>query len=273
MLIEVSQGWVWRPALLTCGPWRPINLEVYTSRIADLFFTADVDKSLAAAEIVARCEVEGDASEVKFEIVFQEQLVATRYGGQPLRHLKAILLTGVSVYDTKSKRFGLRRAEVVQRKLQDVAGASFFFQVNNVPMICGGTDWIPADTSIPRIELSRYRVWLELAIGGNQSMIRIWDGGIFEEEVFYDTCDKMGILVWQDFMFACGNYPAQGEFLDLVKREATANAKRLRHHPCIVIWTGNNEDYQYQETENLDYDPEDQDPEQWLKTDFPARYI
>ncbi|KAL8805176.1 MAG: hypothetical protein Q9200_005542 [Gallowayella weberi] len=264
----------------------------------DLFFTADVDKSLAAAEIVARCEVEGDASEVKFEIVFQEKLVASetvevvngtastifrtqkpelwypaRYGGQPLYHLKAILLAGTSICDSRSRRFGLRRAEVVQRKLQDAPGASFFFQVNNVPMFCGGTNWIPGDTFIPRIELSRYRAWLELAIGGNQSMIRIWGGGIFEEQVFYDTCDELGILVWQDFMFACGNYPAHGEFLDLVKREATANTKRLRHHPCIVIWAGNNEDYQYRETENLDYDPEDHDLEQWLKTNFPARYI
>ncbi|KAL9600939.1 MAG: hypothetical protein Q9219_002874 [cf. Caloplaca sp. 3 TL-2023] len=81
------------------------------------------------------------------------------------------------------------------------------------------------------------------------------------------------MLVWQDFMFACGNYPAHDKFLDLVKREATANVKRLRHHPCLVVWAGNNEDYQYRETEKLDYDPQDSVPENWLKSNFPARYI
>lgn len=81
------------------------------------------------------------------------------------------------------------------------------------------------------------------------------------------------MLVWQDFMFACGNYPAHDEFLDLVKREATANVERLRHHPCIVIWAGNNEDYQYRETERLEYDRGDLNPENWLKSNFPARYI
>ena len=103
--------------------------------------------------------------------------------------------------------------------------------------------------------------------------LRAWGGGIFEEQDFYEACDEMGILLWQDFLFACGNYPAHGEFLDLVKREAVENIKLLRHHPCIVIWSGNNEDYQYRETENLDYDPDDQDPENWLRSTFPARYI
>lgn len=81
------------------------------------------------------------------------------------------------------------------------------------------------------------------------------------------------VLVWQDFLFACGNYPAHDDFLDLVKREAMVNVKRLRHHPCIVAWAGNNEDYQYQESEHLDYDPQDRNPNHWLKSNFPARYI
>ena len=83
----------------------------------------------------------------------------------------------------------------------------------------------------------------------------------------------MGILVWQDFMFSCGNYPAHNEFLASVEREAIANVKLLRHHPSIVIWAGNNEDYQYREDMMLDYDPYDKDPQRWLNTNFPARYI
>lgn len=91
-------------------------------------------------------------------------------------------------------------------------------------------------------------------------MLRVWGGGIFEHPSFYDACDEMGILVWQDFLLACGNYPAHPEFLGLVKREATATVKLLRHHPSIVIWAGNNEDYSYRESENLQYDPEDKNP-------------
>ena len=104
-------------------------------------------------------------------------------------------------------------------------------------------------------------------------MIRVWGGCIFEDKSFYDVCDELGVLVWQDFLFACGNYPANHDFLDLVKREAIANIKILRHHPSIVIWAGNNEDYQYRETEDLDFDPNDHNPQSWLNGNFPARYI
>ncbi|KAL8671185.1 MAG: hypothetical protein Q9168_004302 [Polycauliona sp. 1 TL-2023] len=244
------------------------------------------------------CEVDGNATEVRFEVLFKGKMVAietveivgglasavfrtqkpelwfpARYGKQPLYDLKAVLYAGTSVCDVKTKRFGLRRAEVIQRELEDAPGTTLFFQVNNIPVFCGGSNWIPVDMSIPRIDPSKYRALVKLALEGNNSMIRVWGGGIYEEDVFYDTCDEFGVLVWQDFLFACGNYPANDEFLDLVKREATANVKRLRHHPCIVIWAGNNEDYQYRESENLEYDPDDRKPENWLKTNFPARYI
>ena len=91
--------------------------------------------------------------------------------------------------------------------------------------------------------------------------------------MFYDLCDELGIIVWQDFMFACGNYPAFNDFLESVKEEAIANLKRIRHHPSLVILAGNNEDYQIQESFGLKYDYDDMDPQSWLQTDFPARYI
>ena len=196
-----------------------------------------------------------------------------KYGDQPLYDLRATLYAGQNKCDTACKRLGLRRAEVIQRKLTDEPGTSFFFQINNIPVFCGGSNWIPADSFIPKIDPSRYRRWIKLAIDSNQTMLRVWGGGIFEEQTFYDSCDELGILVWHDFLFACGNYPAEEHFLDLVKREATANVKLLRHHPSIVIWAGNNEDYQYRETEGLTYDPKDHIPINWLKTSFPARYI
>jgi beta-mannosidase len=102
---------------------------------------------------------------------------------------------------------------------------------------------------------------------------RVWGGGIYEEDVFYDLCDELGILVWQDFMFGCGNYPTFPEIIDSIKEEVVTNLRRIRHHPSVIIFAGNNEDYQVQESFGLEYTYEDKDPQNWLKTDFPARYI
>lgn len=291
-------GWDWGPTLMTCGPWRPINLEIFSSRISDLYFTSSVDESLKSAELVAKADVEGSASEITFSVSLDGKEVASkkvtaidghanhkfeiadpslwfpiRYGEQPLYTLSATLAENDAKIDQQSKKFGLRRAQLIQRPMTDQPGTTFFFQINNIPVFCGGSDWIPADNFIPRISKEKYYDWVKLVADGNQFMIRVWGGGIFEEQAFYDACDELGILVWQDFMFGCGNYPAFPEYLALVKTEAEENVKLLRHHPSIIIWAGNNEDYQYQESEGLTYDFENKDAESWLKTNFPARYI
>lgn len=245
----------------------------------------------------AHANVEGKASSVRFEVSLDGKIVASetveaqedtvvtfhitnpelwypiRYGKQPLYTISAILLDEQNQIDSLTKKIGLRRAELVQRELQDQPGTSFFFQINNIPIFCGGSNWIPADNFIPRISKQRYRDWVKLVADGNQFMIRVWGGGLYEEQAFYDACDEMGILVWHDFMFGCGNYPVWTDLLDSIEEEARVNVKMLRHHPSIVIWAGNNEDYQYAEQESLNYDPKDDNPDNWLKTNFPARYI
>ncbi|KAI9172216.1 Beta-mannosidase B [Paramyrothecium foliicola] len=290
-------GWDWGPTLLTCGPWRPIRLELYNSRIADLHADIDVDSSLKHAKIVVHATVEGKASQVRFDVSLEGKSVASavtdvskdtsitfqiqhpelwypiRYGKQPLYTLSATLIQDEKDIHVVSQKIGLRKVELAQRPLKDQPGTSFFFEVNNIPVFCGGSDWIPADNFIPRISRERYYDWVKLVADGNQFMIRVWGGGIYEEQAFYDACDELGILVWQDFMFGCGNYPAWPELLQSIEREAKENVKLLRHHPSIVIWAGNNEDYQYAESENLTYDYDNKDAESWLKTDFPARYI
>ncbi|KAI0383480.1 glycoside hydrolase family 2 protein [Hypomontagnella monticulosa] len=288
-------GWDWGPALLTCGPWRPINLEVYESRIADLWCDVEVDKSLKSATVTAHASTEGKAAKVQFNISLKGTPVASqtldagssatftisdpelwypvRYGKQPLYTVTAVLEEDGKTIDSVSKKIGLRRAELVQRPLKGEPGTSFFFEVNGIPIFCGGSDWIPADNFIPRISKERYYDWVKLVADGNQFMIRVWGGGIYEEQDFYDACDELGILVWQDFMFGCGNYPAWPELLDSIKREAEENIKLLRHHPSIVIFAGNNEDYQYAESVNLTWEQDNKDAASWLKTDFPARYI
>lgn len=269
-------------------------MEIYESRLADLWCDIEVDKSLKSATVKANTSVEGKAAKVRFDVSLDGQSVAgqevdgtnatflikdpalwypARYGKQPLYTVKATLLDGDKVVDSIAKKVGLRRAELVQRPLKDQPGTSFFFEVNGTPVFCGGSNWIPADNFIPRISEERYRDWVKMVADGNQFMIRVWGGGIYEEQAFYDACDELGILVWQDFMFGCGNYPAWPELLASIKREAEENVKRLRHHPSIVIFAGNNEDYAYAESVNLTWDKDNHDAESWLKTDFPARYI
>ncbi|CAK7229157.1 Beta-mannosidase B [Sporothrix eucalyptigena] len=311
-------GWDWGPMLMTCGPWRPINVEVYEARIADLSFETVVDETLQSAKVLVRAELEATESakadlplaKVRFDVHLDSIAVSSqiieiraaeassdpdvqvdavsgaeflinspklwypaRYGKQPLYTITATLLSNKEEVDSTYKRIGLRRALLVQRPLEGQPGTSFFFEVNNVPVFCGGSDWIPADNFVPCIDNERYHDWVKLALEGNQAMIRVWGGGIYEEQAFYDACDELGVLVWQDFMFGCGNYPAWPELRESIRREAAANVRLLRHHPSIVIWAGNNEDYQYQESENLTYDFANKDAESWLKTDFPARYI
>ncbi|KAK8031122.1 Beta-mannosidase B [Apiospora arundinis] len=287
-------GWDWGPALLTCGPWRPVHLEVYSSRLWDFWLDVDVEESLKTATVTAHTSIEGKAGKIRFDVELDGRTVAAqevdgtdatflindpelwypaRYGKQPLYTVKATLIHDGQDIDSIEKKIGLRRAQLVQRPLKDQPGTSFFFEINNIPIFCGGSDWIPADNFIPRISKNRYRDWVKLVADGNQLMIRVWGGGIYEEQAFYDACDELGVLVWQDFMFGCGNYPAWPEMLKSIEREAEENLRMLRHHPSIVIWAGNNEDYQYAESVNLTWDKDNHDAESWLKTDFPARYI
>lgn len=265
--------------------------------MADLYFDTTVEKDLKSATVVAHAQIEGQASKVRFDVSLDGKSVASetvtgqgsiqaifhisspslwypiRYGSQPLYTVTATLLADDGEIDAVTKKIGIRHAELIQRELENQPGTSFFFQVNNIPIYCGGSDWIPADNFLPRISRQRYYDWVKLVADGNQLMIRVWGGGIYEDQAFYDACDEYGILVWQDFMFGCGNYPAHPEILKSIKREAEENVKLLRHHPSIVIWAGNNEDYQYQESSGLTYDYENKDAESWLETDFPARYI
>ncbi|RPA72159.1 glycoside hydrolase [Ascobolus immersus RN42] len=292
---QYHYGWDWGPTLLTTGPWKPVYLETYEARISDIRYDIDVPESLKDVKIVATAEVEGSAQNVKFEVSLDGNVVETaevnvkngvakaeievknpqlwypvRYGKQPLYTVKAVLDEGV---DEVVKRVGLRRLRLVQRPLVDAPGTTFFFEVNNVPIWVGGSNWIPADNFIPRISNQKYRDWLELLVEGGQVMARVWAGGIYEHDIFYDTADELGILVWQDFGFGCGNYPTTPSLLASIEGEAISNLRRLRHHPSLAILAGNNEDYQYQESIPLDYDPTDLDPESWLTTSFPARYI
>lgn len=295
---QYHYGWDWGPILTTCGPWRAIRLETYQARVDDLRVDYEVDSTLkkVAGSITATIEgslakavnftaklndkevfkgtaeinSEGKA-QVEFLINEPKLWYPHGYGEQTLYDVTATIMDGEQVLHSHTKRTGFRKGELIQEP--DQIGKSFYFRFNGIDVFCGGSDWIPADSFTPRISDHKYRKWLQMMVDGYQLMIRIWGGGIWEEDIFYDLCDELGVLVWQDFMFGCGNYPTYPEILQSIEEECVCQTKRLRHHPCIAIYAGNNEDYQVQEQLGLTYNYEDKDPQNWLKTDFPARYI
>ncbi|OJJ51766.1 hypothetical protein ASPZODRAFT_127897 [Penicilliopsis zonata CBS 506.65] len=291
-------GWDWGPLLMTAGIWRDVHLEAYTARVADLWVDtklapdhqsvditvhADLDVPVSSSckisftirldgKDVAHAVVAGEkTSKVTFHLDNPSLWWPHGYGGQTLYEVSAAILSETEELHQISKRFGIRTAEVIQQP--DKHGKSFFFRINGIDIFCGGSCWIPADSFLPNVTAERYRKWIELMVAGRQTMIRVWGGGIFEDDRFYDVCDELGVLIWQDFMFGCGNYPTWPELLRSIEEEAIYNVRRIRHHPSIAIYAGNNEDYQVQESTGLTYDYEDKCPENWLKTDFPARYI
>jgi beta-mannosidase len=282
---QYHYGWDWGPTLLTAGPWRPVRLEVFTARIADLHCPIEVTPDLRVATIPVKIGVEAGSAIARnaqeltlffaslmvqvdlFDpdgvsvasvtlpvvdgrgstdlVVFAPRLWwPNGYGDQPLYRLVVTLQRNNDILDRRELRLGLRRLRLVQDPLEGEPGTTFLFEVNNVPIFCGGANWIPADSFVTCITPERYRAWCEQAAAANMVMLRVWGGGIYEHDAFYDACDELGLLVWQDFMFACGIYPAPGWFRDSVRAEAEAQVRRLRHHPCLALWCGNNEDYQ-----------------------------
>ncbi|THU77496.1 glycoside hydrolase [Dendrothele bispora CBS 962.96] len=172
------------------------------------------------------------------------------YGEQALYDIEVELIgeSQSEPIDIHTQRTGFRRVKLIQDDLQEAdqygKGKTFLFEINGVRMFMGGSNWIPASSNLTTLTDERYRAWLTLLRDGNQKMVRIWGGGVYEPEIFYETCDELGLLVWQDFQFACGVYPAHDAFVKSVKKEAEDNVKRMRKHPSIAVWCGNNEDYQ-----------------------------
>ncbi|GAA6027033.1 hypothetical protein JCM8097_006055 [Rhodosporidiobolus ruineniae] len=301
-------GWDWGPVLMTAGPYRPARLEMYQARILDFWPRAKVSETLkptlslswqisssspALLESLAvrtrlrrpdgrvfRTDVRERAATLsEGELRFEEEEVELWWtaglGKQPLYDVEVDLVdvTTGSVLDTVSRKVGFRRLRVLREPLADAPGHTFLFELNNVPLFAGGANWIPAHSILTSASKERYRRQLEMMVEANMNMVRVWGGGVYEEEHFYQTCDELGLLVWQDFAFACGAYPAQvDELRENIEAEVEGVVQRLRSHPSIALFAGNNEDYQIAESEGLQYDPEDKDGN-WLRTNFPAREL
>jgi len=265
---QYNFGWDWGPTLVTCGIWRDIELIAFdTGRITDVFirqhhlsnkvrlevtiqveckagveFFAKVlvqyrDRTVSSAEKSFR----GKQATLSLEIENPHLWWPNGMGEQALYEVTVDLLDrDDELLDTCTKRIGLRTLELVRKK--DKWGESFYFSVNGVPFFAKGANWIPADALVPRVSVDRYRRLLESAVSANMNMLRVWGGGIYEDDEFYNLCDELGICIWQDFMFACATYPTfDKRFMENVRQEAVDNIRRLRHHPCLALWCGNNE--------------------------------
>ncbi len=262
-------GWDWGPRFVTSGIWRPVTLEAWNkARVADLHILP-LQVTRIAASLAANVEVIADDdtnativvdnlrdktlgakrqvnlkrgfNRVSLDFVIKKPALwwPNGLGAQPLYTFKARLLINGKLIDATTTRTGLRSLEL--RQQPDKYGKSFTFVINGVPVFAKGGNWIPADSFPTRISKDKYRQLLESVRDTNMNMLRVWGGGIYERNDFYELCDEMGILVWQDFMFGCSLYPGDQAFLDNVRQEAIDNVKRLRNHPSIVIWNGNNE--------------------------------
>jgi beta-mannosidase len=264
-----SLGWDWGPTLATCGIWRPISLVVLDeARLTDVAIRQEhgADGSVTLSVALGAEAIGGASPVAQVTVSFDGGVVAeataalesgsagialpipdpqlwwpVNMGAQPLYEVRVELRDQAGkLFDTWARRVGLRTLRLDRHP--DQWGESFQFVVNGVPFFAKGANWIPADSFVTRLTDANYRDLLESTAGANMNMLRVWGGGIYEQDIFYDLCDELGITIWQDFMFACSTYPTFDDaFMATVKAEAEDNVRRLRHHACIAFWNGNNE--------------------------------
>ncbi|WP_128431043.1 glycoside hydrolase family 2 protein [Streptomyces cyaneus] len=257
-----SFGWDWGPTLVTAGIWRPVRLEQWsTARIArvrplvtveqgtgHVELAIDVERTRVEAPLTlaatvggvrARAEIDGTGGVVRLTVPDVGLWWPRGYGEQPLYDVELTLLHGDDALDVWRRRIGFRTIELDRRA--DEHGTGFTLVVNGERLFARGVNWIPDDVFPSRITRERYRERLRQAADAGVDLVRIWGGGIYESEDFYDACDELGLLVWQDFPFACAAYPEEQPLRGEVEAEARENVVRLMPHASLVLWNGNNE--------------------------------
>ncbi len=258
--VQCHAGWDWGPCLMVSGIAGPIYLGATSEGRIEYVATAQ-KHFRKKVEVEVAVEVEAPAEgtsvlDIKLGGLSVSRAVSLRRGLNVLRGALTVSnpnlwwpnghgpqplydLTVRVAGDEVRKRIGLRSLEVVNR--EDRNGLSMTFRVNGVDIFCKGANWIPADALPQRQTRAVLEDLLSSAARANMNMLRVWGGGRYESDDFYDLCDEKGLLVWHDFMFSCALYPATPSFLDLVRQEARHQVKRLRDHACLALWCGNNE--------------------------------
>ena len=270
-----SYGWDWGIRMATSGIWRPVRIEFFNTASMDDFHVKQLSVSQHEARIDNRVEVtsvlkESCAAMLHIEygiggrMQHIEKQVTLRPGsnhlslpltienpqlwmpngwGTPnLYDFVATVTVGGEEVARKALKIGLRDVRVVMEDDKD--GKSFYFMVNGRPLFAKGSNLIPDDALLPNVTAERYHRLMADVKAANMNLIRVWGGGIYEDDKFYEEADRNGILIWQDFIFACTTYPHDPTFLKRVRQEAEYNIKRLRNHASLAMWCGNNEIYE-----------------------------
>ncbi len=261
-------GWDWGPRLVTCGVWKPIKIQAWNVNKMDDLYLKPVQISEEKASYKAIVELVSDKeAKMNFEVLVDGTKVESKsdvgvskgqsevsinfniakpelwwtngLGGHKLYTVEVRMMDGSKLIQTVSKRIGVRTLELVQEK--DSIGTSFKFKLNGVPVFMKGSNYIPSDIFTTRNTLTNYKRVVNDAVTANMNMLRVWGGAIYENDEFYDLLDENGILAWNDFMFACNLQPDDSLHLNNIRKEAESNVKRLRNHPSIALWCGNNE--------------------------------
>jgi beta-mannosidase len=253
---QCSFGWDWGVRAPSSGIYLPIGLEAWDgNRIESVRVLQTHTKGKVALEFKPTLAVAGRAkyggtislagkkiaefTGLKTGIANPKLWWPNGHGEQPLYDVTLELVDGTRVIDRWQRKIGLRT--IVLDRHKDKFGESFQFVVNGRPIFAKGANWIPAHAFVPAAGHALYNDLLSSAADANMNMIRVWGGGIYEKEEFYDLCDAKGLLVWQDFMFACALYPGDAKFLASVEQEAAYQVRRLSHRACLALWCGNNE--------------------------------
>jgi beta-mannosidase len=260
-----SFGWDWGPDLRTAGLWKAVRIERWSVARLDVVrplvavdengtgqVAVHVDLERADEERVLRVEAEvlghrataevpaGQRSAVVTVTVPQApQWWPVGYGEQPLADLTVLLQADGEALDSWTRRIGFRTVEV--DTTPDEHGTPFVIRVNGRPIFIRGANWIPDDHFVTRLTRERLEQRLDQAVDAHVNLLRVWGGGIYESEEFYEACDARGVLVWQDFLLACAAYPEESPLWEEIEAEARHNVVRLMSHPSLVLWNGGNE--------------------------------
>ncbi len=256
-------GWDWGPRFVTAGIWRDLRIEGWSAsrlthvRIAQihevkgaiaLTIHPEFTQIPAQASMTVTCSLRGvevaratgGPMPLVIDIPSPQRWWPAGQGAQPLYDVEVVVRDSAeSVIGLVRRRVGLRTIKLDRQP--DCWGESFQFVVNGRPIFIKGANWIPAHSFVAQLTRKNYARDLGAAVEAHMNCVRVWGGGIYESEDFYDLCDELGLLVWHDFMFACALYPADRAFVESVRAEATGQVRRIHHRACLALWCGNNE--------------------------------
>ncbi|XP_069834484.1 beta-mannosidase isoform X2 [Dendropsophus ebraccatus] len=273
---QCSFSWDWGPSFPTQGIWKDIRIEAYNliqlnyisctslfddtvsqwAVVVEPVFDSVASNVLPGHVVIRIPEIQVDQSQGLTVVPGQQayQIIVKMnkntsidlwwpngYGRQTGYNMSVTFHFEGEYIIEKTTKIYFRTVELVEEPIDGSPGLSFYMKINGVPIFLKGSNWIPADSFQDKVNSEKLRNLLQSAVDANMNTLRVWGGGIYESDEFYNICDDLGIMVWQDFMFACSLYPTDEWFLDTVREEVIHQIRRLKSHPCIIVWSGNNE--------------------------------